>query len=65
MKAVARLRRRFTEEELARLIDAAPELYDAVWELLGAHRRVDEHAEASCSNCLRARAAIAKARGES
>lgn len=47
----------------ARLMAAAPELLEALEEMAAAHQRVDPHHEDTCSNCIRARAAIAKAEG--
>lgn len=45
----------------ALLISAAPDLLEALIEMMSAHQRGDPHPIESCSNCERAVAAIAKA----
>lgn len=50
-------------EANARLIAAAPDLLDALRELLAAHRCIGRAEVEACAECLSARAALAKSEG--
>jgi hypothetical protein len=48
----------------ARLAASAPQLYEALAELLAAHQRAEPHRAACCSLCPMAADTLKKARGE-
>lgn len=55
---------RFDSEEDARLASAAPYLLEALEYMLNCQYDFDPRRQADCDMCSKARAAIAKARGE-